>query len=92
LMTSTNTIRNPNKLTPVKDDGSGPSVDKLYRNDGGHFTDVSAQAGLLHNGFGLGLAITDLNGDGWEDVLVSNDFIANDHLYINNHNGTFTES
>ena len=92
LMTSTNTIRNPNKFTPVKDDGSGPSVDKLFRNDNGRFTDVSTQAGLLHNGFGLGLAITDLNTDGWEDVLVTNDFLANDHLYLNNHNGTFTES
>jgi len=92
LMTSTNTIRNPNKLTPVKDDGTGPSLDKLYRNDGGRFTDVSAQAGLRHNGFGLGLAIADLNDDGWEDVLVTNDFLANDHLYLNNHNGTFTES
>lgn len=92
LMTSTNTIRNPNKLTPVKDDGSGPSIDKLLRNEDGYFIDVSKEAGLVHNGFGLGLAIDDLNGDGWEDVLVGNDFLANDHLYINNRERGFTES
>jgi len=92
LLTSTNTIRNPNKVTPLQDNGKGPSVDKLLRNDGGKFVDVSVAAGIVHDGFGLGLAIHDLNGDGWEDVLVSNDFLANDHLYINNHDGTFVES
>jgi hypothetical protein len=92
LMTSTNAIRNPNKLTKLNDDGTGLSVDKLLQNQGRTFTDVSRQAGILQDGFGLGLAIHDLNGDGWEDILVSNDFLANDHLYINNHDGTFTES
>lgn len=92
LLTSTNIIRNPNKLAKLKDDGTGPSVDRLLQNQGQKFVDVSAQAGILQDGFGLGLAINDLNGDGWEDILVSNDFLANDHLYINNHNGTFTES
>jgi enediyne biosynthesis protein E4 len=92
LMTSTNAIRDPNRLTKRTDDGTGLSVDKLLRNDGQRFIDVSKKAGILHDGFGLGLAINDLNGDGWEDILVSNDFLANDHLYINNHNGTFTES
>jgi enediyne biosynthesis protein E4 len=92
LMTSTNSIRNPNKLTQPKDDGTGSSVDRLFQNQGKKFVDVSTAAGILQDGFGLGLAIHDLNGDGWEDILVSNDFLANDHLYINNHNGTFTES
>ncbi|SDJ98421.1 Repeat domain-containing protein [Catalinimonas alkaloidigena] len=92
LMTSTNAIRNPNKLTPLKEDGTGLSVDKLLRNDGGTFVDVSHAAGIRHDGFGLGLAVCDLNGDGWEDVWVSNDFLANDHLYVNNQDGTFTES
>lgn len=66
---------------------------KLYRNEGGHFKDVSEQAGIVSNvlSFGLGLAISDINGDGWPDVYVSNDFNEPDHLYINDGNGHFTE-
>ena len=69
------------------------SGDKLYRNDGGHFTDISAQAGLHQNPltFGLGIAIADINNDGWEDVYVTNDYNEPDYLYINNHDGTFTD-
>ena len=69
-------------------------ANKLYRNDGGHFTDVSKQAGIYSNvlSFGLGIATTDLNNDGWPDVYVSNDFNEPDYLFINNKNGTFTES
>lgn len=64
---------------------------KLYRNDGGKFVDVSQSAGLINNvlSFGLGLAISDLNNDGWPDVYVSNDFNEEDYLYINNQDGTF---
>ena len=67
---------------------------KLYRNDNGHFSDISRQAGISSNvfTFGLGLAISDLNGDGWPDVYVSNDFNEPDYLFINNRNGGFTES
>ncbi len=66
---------------------------KLYRNDNGHFTDVSAQAGIISNvlTFGLGIAVSDINNDGWPDVFVSNDFNEPDYLFINNRNGTFTE-
>ena len=68
--------------------------DRLYRNDGGHFTDVSAQAGIFGSevGFGLGLGVADLNRDGWPDIYISNDFFEHDYVYINNHDGTFTES
>jgi hypothetical protein len=79
--------------------------DRLLRNDaspdgsgqGGHFVDVSAQAGIHDSdhgveGFGLGVVATDLNLDGCPDLYVANDFQENDFLYINNCNGTFTES
>jgi enediyne biosynthesis protein E4 len=68
------------------------SYNELYRNDcHGKFTNVSAQAGILHDpGYGLGVAIADLNRDGWPDIYVSNDITPNDVLYINNRNGTFT--
>ena len=68
--------------------------DKLYRNDGGRFVDVSEAAGIFGSeiGFGLGVAISDLNRDGWPDIYVSNDFFEQDYLYINNGDGTFTES
>jgi len=66
---------------------------KLYRNDNGHFTDVSEQAGITSNvlTFGLGIAVSDLNNDGWPDLFESNDFNEQDYFFINNRNGTFTE-
>jgi hypothetical protein len=68
--------------------------DKLYNNDGtGHFTDVSVKAGLLLDiGFGLNPQVGDLNEDGWPDIYVCNDFNYPDLAYINNGNGTFSES
>ncbi len=73
------------------------SGDRLYRNDistTGKFTDVSKQVGIYQSnlGYGLGIAVGDLNNDGWEDIYVGNDFHENDYYYINNKNGTFTES
>ena len=68
--------------------------DRLFRNDGGHFTDVSAQAGIYGGveGYGLGVVASDLNLDGCPDLYVANDFQENDFLYFNNCDGTFTES
>ncbi|WP_271784134.1 VCBS repeat-containing protein [Aquimarina algiphila] len=68
--------------------------DRLYNNDGtGHFTDVSEKAGLLYDiGFGLNPQVGDFNNDGWLDVYVCNDFNFPDLIYMNNGNGTFTES
>ena len=69
------------------------SFDRLYRNEGnGTFVDVTVEAGIVRAiGFGLGIAITDLNADGWPDVYVSNDDTPNDVLYRNNGDGTFTD-
>ncbi len=71
-------------------DGSAANNDKLYHNNGnGTFTDVTKQAGIVYEGFGLGLAVGDVNKDGYPDIYVSNDFMSNDLLYINQGDGTF---
>jgi enediyne biosynthesis protein E4 len=68
--------------------------DKLFRNDGNKFTDVSEAAGIYGSmiGFGLGVAVGDIDQDGWMDIYVSNDFFERDYIYLNNHNGTFRET
>nr|WP_242923232.1 VCBS repeat-containing protein [Pontibacter liquoris] len=72
-------------------DGSAQNTDRLYRNNGnGTFTNVSREAGILIEGFGLGIAINDINLDGWPDIYITNDYLSNDLLYINNQDGTFT--
>lgn len=69
------------------------SGDKLLRNDGEVFTDVSQEAGIFGgaNGYGLGIATSDFNNDGFVDIYVSNDFHEDDYYYINNGDGTFSE-
>lgn len=66
---------------------------KLFRNDGDSFTDVTTTAGIYSNSinYGLDVAIEDFNVDGWPDIFVSNDFFERDYLYLNNQDGTFTE-
>ncbi len=72
--------------------GEAPSTDVLYRNNGnGSFTDVSYEAGILVEGYSLGAAISDINLDGRPDIYVSNDFLTNDILYINQGDGTFKD-
>lgn len=67
--------------------------DHLLRNDNGHFTDVSKEAGIYGSliSFGLGVTVGDVNGDDYPDVYVSNDFFERDYLYINQRNGTFRD-
>ena len=67
-------------------------ANKLFRNDSGHFTNVSEQAGIHSNifTFSLGVSTADINQDGWPDQYVSNDFEEGDYMYINNHDGRFS--
>ncbi len=80
-----------NNLRSKRIQGEAPSTDRLYRNDGNHhFTDVSDEAGIRIEGYGLGVVVSDLNGDSYPDVYVANDFLSNDLLWINNQDGTFS--
>lgn len=64
----------------------------LYRNTGkGTFEELSAEAGVQRFGLTLGLMAADFNGDGWDDLYLSNDFNVPDYLYINQKDGTFRE-
>ncbi len=87
----------PNRYLAKTTDGSGRKNDKLLRNDGPgsdglpRFSDVTRAAGILKEGFGLGVSVCDLNQDGWPDLYISNDYVSNDLLWINNRDGTFTD-
>lgn len=82
----------PDSAWPVKPQLKGGG-DHLFRNDNGHFTEVTQQAGIHGSliSFGLGALVTDINNDGWPDVYVSNDSYERDYLYINQKNGTFKD-
>ncbi len=88
---------NPAVFRPKITNGTSPSTGRLYRNDWNEslkhpvFTDVSKEAGVTIEGYGHAVSIADFNKDGWKDIFVTNDFNSNDLLYINNHDGTFTD-
>lgn len=93
VVTYANDTWDTNVIYPKVVDGSGKATDRLYRNNGNNtFTNVSKEAGILIEGYGLGASVCDLNEDGWPDIYVSNDYIDDDFIYINNQDGTFTES
>lgn len=85
----------PNQYRDKINDGSARNNDRLYRNDGPgadglpRFTLISKAAGITMEGYGLGLAISDINQDGWPDIYVTNDYLANDLLWMNQKNGSF---
>jgi enediyne biosynthesis protein E4 len=92
----TNSLESYPRNSPIgqRTNGSGKSVDKLYRQDtlndsSIHFTDVSTSAGILEEGWGLGIVVNDFNLDGWPDIYCANDFLSSDQLYINQQDGTF---
>ncbi len=67
--------------------------DQFFRNDNGHYTNATRECGINSTkiGYGLGIAVSDINMDGWPDIYIGNDFHENDYLYINQRNGTFRE-
>ncbi|MEM9338287.1 MAG: VCBS repeat-containing protein [Bacteroidota bacterium] len=93
-ITAKTSIVNMDSLQRVPATMATFGCDRLYENDGtDHFTDVSQKAGLLYDvGFGLNAQVGDLNGDGWPDIYVCNDFKSPDLVYLNNGDKTFTES
>ncbi|MEM7085063.1 MAG: VCBS repeat-containing protein [Bacteroidota bacterium] len=90
---STNPNQNYGKgsIRNIPDEHSG---DKLFENKNGQFENVSEQAGIFQSkiGYGLGLAVSDVNNDGHPDLYIGNDFFENDYLYINNGDKTFSET
>lgn len=96
LVTSAMDIPNKNTVRRPVGDGSHVTTDRLYRNEGinsvsqlPEYRNVSREAGITWDGFGLGISISDINRDGWPDIYISNDYISNDLLYINQGDGTF---
>jgi len=91
-----NSFKDPDRIElfrSMRDKPDELAGDKLYRNDGEQFTDVTTQAGIYTSaiGFGLGTCIGDVNGDYLPDIYVSNDFWERDYLYINKGDGSFSE-
>lgn len=68
------------------------SRDRLYENRNGKYRDISDKAGIVNNAWGLSAVMGDFNEDGWDDIYVANDYLLPDYLYINNQDGTFSES
>jgi len=83
--------RPPNQGSSARDPYVG---DKLYQNQGDKFLEVGEEAGIIgtKEGFGLGVAVGDLNNNGWDDIYVTNDFFEHDYLYLNQGDGTYKES
>jgi len=91
LLTNVIDTKLPGSYRPKITDGTSVNNDRLYRNNGDNtFTNVSQEAGIRYEGFGLGITITDINLDNWPDIYITNDYLSNDLLYINNQDGTFS--
>lgn len=91
-----NSYKDPDKIDAfghTREEKDPMGGDKLFRNDGDHFTNVTEEAGIYTSpiGFGLGVSVSDLNGDMLPDIYISNDFWERDYLYFNKGDGTFSE-
>tara|TARA_B100001057_G_scaffold265184_1_gene265411 strand:+ start:1081 stop:4380 length:3300 start_codon:yes stop_codon:yes gene_type:complete len=91
-----NSFKKPEKIDILKANRTIIDLeggDKLLRNDGNEFTDVTKEAGIYSssNGFGLGISVSDTNNDGYPDMYISNDFWERDYYYVNQGDGTFIE-
>ena len=82
----------PKRTNPPSNQFTPYDSDKFYRNDNGKFTDITKDAGISNWGYGLGIGVGDINKDGYPDVYVTNDFEVDNFYYVNNGDGTFTES
>ena len=80
-------------VAEVMKESSDKIGEKLYRNDNGKYVNVTDKSGIISNNLSstLGVAIGDVNNDGWPDIYTSNDYYEKDHLYLNNQDGTFSE-
>jgi enediyne biosynthesis protein E4 len=92
-----NSYKDPEKIslyTRERFEYDAPGGDRLYKNDGGKFVNITKESGIFSSniGFGLGLSVGDINGDYFPDIYISNDFWERDYLYINQKNGTFKEN
>lgn len=98
LLTNWQNDYSQNNARPKITDGSSPSNDRFYLNEGigpdGHpvYKNYTKEAGITIEGHGLGIAISDINMDGWPDVYIANDFLTNDLIWINNQDGTFSNN
>ena len=87
----------PNVYHPKNQNPEYYSSSRLFQNNYDSvlkhpvFVDVSEKAGIVKEGFGHSVVVTDINKDGWKDIYVTNDYLPNDYLWINNHDGTFTD-
>ncbi|MGK2863253.1 MAG: VCBS repeat-containing protein [Chitinophagaceae bacterium] len=80
------------RMVSGKNDPPDVARDKLYRNDNNRFTEIGKQAGITNNfGYALSVVTADLNGDGYQDIFVANDYADNDYMYINQKDGTFKD-
>ncbi len=80
-------------LKAIKNTKNTALSSRLYRNDQNKFINVTEESGIVTNAlcFGLGVVVSDLNGDNWSDIYVSNDYNEEDYMYINQGNGKFEE-